>query len=48
MVLTCKQVRWNYGFYGWYSIFGTEAEQLGSLCSDILNRFDFQSFNNVV
>mmetsp|Transcript_17722 Transcript_17722/g.26221 ORF Transcript_17722/g.26221 Transcript_17722/m.26221 type:complete len:555 (-) Transcript_17722:206-1870(-) len=33
-----KAVRWAYGFYGWYSITGTEAEMLGGLCSDILNR----------
>lgn len=33
-----RAVRWNYGFYGWYSISGTEAETLGGLCCDILNR----------
>lgn len=33
-----RAVRWNYGYYGWYSICGTEAETLGGLCSDILNR----------
>lgn len=33
-----KAVRWNYGFYGWYRITGTEAEMLGGLTTDILNR----------
>lgn len=33
-----RAVRWNYGFYGWYSIAGTEAETLGGLCCDILDR----------
>lgn len=33
-----RAVRWNYGFYGWYTVSGTEAETLGGLCSDILNR----------
>jgi hypothetical protein len=33
-----RAVRWHYGYWGWYSITGTEAETLGGLCSDILNR----------
>lgn len=33
-----RAVRWNYGFYGWYAISGTEAETLGGLCCDILDR----------
>lgn len=37
-ILIITNGRWNYGFYGWYSISGTEAETLGGLCSDILNR----------
>jgi hypothetical protein len=40
-----RAVRWNYGFYGWYSIYGTEAETLGGLCCDILNR---ELINDVV
>lgn len=30
--------RWNYGYYGWYSICGTEGETLGAFVCDILNR----------
>mmetsp|Transcript_4539 Transcript_4539/g.9262 ORF Transcript_4539/g.9262 Transcript_4539/m.9262 type:complete len:554 (-) Transcript_4539:255-1916(-) len=33
-----KAVRWSYGYYGWYRITGTEAESLGGVVSDILNR----------
>lgn len=33
-----RAVRWNYGYYGWYSIGGTEAETLGGLTCDILDR----------
>lgn len=33
-----RAVRWNYGYYGWYAIAGTEAETLGGLACDILDR----------
>ena len=33
-----RAVRWNYGFYGWYSVTGTEGETLAGLCCDILDR----------
>jgi len=33
-----RATRWSYGYYGWYSITGTEAEQLGLLVSEILDR----------
>lgn len=33
-----RAVRWHYGYYGWYRITFTESEQLGELCSSILNR----------
>jgi hypothetical protein len=33
-----RATRWSYGYYGWYSITGTESEQLGLLVSEILDR----------
>jgi len=33
-----RAVRWRYGYYGWYRINYTEAEQLGELVSNILYR----------
>jgi hypothetical protein len=33
-----RAIRWNYEYYGWYAIGGTEAETLAGLTSDILDR----------
>lgn len=33
-----RATRWSYGYYGWYTISGTEGEQLGGLVYDILER----------
>jgi len=32
------QVRWNYGFWGWYSSYGTEDERLGDFIREVLAR----------
>jgi hypothetical protein len=43
-----RAVRWAYGFYGWWSLNGTEAEMLGGLCADILNReLVYDVINNI-
>jgi len=43
-----RAVRWSYGFYGWWSLNGTEAEMLGGLCADILNReLIYDVINNI-
>lgn len=37
-VNTLRIVRWFYGYWGWYSVDGTEAESLGFFCSEVLDR----------
>jgi len=37
-VNTLRVVRWFYGYWGWYSVDGTEAESLGFFCSEVLDR----------